>query len=148
MRGALAFDRLFEYYASRYSLWQVPVSSEPPSLPTPQEMAAFIRSAWENQDISQKEVARDLGIHQSQFSKLVNGRFKEADGHAARLFEYSKQRQGAGGRARSPAVAETIRASLTERLMQAWDGTAEGARALEAILDGAARLRQARLRGR
>jgi transcriptional regulator with XRE-family HTH domain len=111
-------------------------------------MAAFIRSAWENQDISQKEVARDLGIHQSQFSKLVNGRFKEADGHAARLFEYSKQRQGAGGRARSPAVAETIRASLTERLMQAWDGTAEGARALEAILDGAARLRQARLRGR
>jgi transcriptional regulator with XRE-family HTH domain len=111
-------------------------------------MAALIRSAWERKDISQKEVARDLGIHQSQFSKLVNGLFKEADGHAARLFEYSKQRQGAGARARAPAEPETIRSALTERLMRAWDGTAEGAQALETILDGVVRLRQARPRRR
>ncbi|MCD6674633.1 MAG: helix-turn-helix transcriptional regulator [Burkholderiaceae bacterium] len=111
-------------------------------------MAMFIRGAWERRDISQKEVARDLGIHQSQFSKLVNGLFKEADGHAARLFEYSKKRQGAGARAPASAEVETIRSALTERLMRAWDGTAEGARALEAILDGAARLRQTRPRRR
>ena len=111
-------------------------------------MAKFIRGAWKRKDISQKEVARDLGIHQSQFSKLVNGRFKKADGHAARLFEYSKQRQGTGARAPASAEAETIRSALTERLMRAWDGTAEGARALETILDGAARLRQARPLGR
>lgn len=111
-------------------------------------MAAFIRDAWERKDICQKEVARDLGIHQSQFSKLVNGLFKEADGNAARLFEYSKQRQGAGAREPASEEAEMIRAALTERLMRAWDGTAEGARALETILDGAARLRQVRPRRR
>jgi transcriptional regulator with XRE-family HTH domain len=106
-------------------------------------MATFIRGAWERKEISQKEVARDLGIHQSQFSKLVNGHFRQADGHAARLFEYSKLRQGAVTGTPASQEAETIRSALTERLMRAWDGTAEGARALEAILDGAARLRQA-----
>ena len=111
-------------------------------------MAAFIRGAWERKDISQREVARDLGIHQSQFSKLVNGQFKEAGGHAARLFEYSKRRQGASGRASTSTEAELIRLALTERLLRAWDGTAEGAQALETILDGAARLRQARHRKR
>lgn len=111
-------------------------------------MATFIRNAWVRKDISQKDVARDLGIHQSQFSKLVNGLFKEADGHAARLYEYSKKRQKAGPRAPETKEAEMIRSALTERLMRAWDGTAEGAWALETILDGAARLRQPRPRRR
>jgi transcriptional regulator with XRE-family HTH domain len=111
-------------------------------------MATFIRDAWVRKDISQKEVARDLGIHQSQFSKLVNGLFKETDGHAARLFEYAKRREVAGARAPASEEAEMIRSALTERLMRAWDGTAEGAWALETILDGAARLRQARPRRR
>lgn len=124
------------------------MSSKSPASPTPQEMAALIRDAWKKKEISQKEVARDLGIHQSQFSKLVNGLFKESDGHAARLFEYSKRRRGAGTREPASAEAETMRTVLTERLMRAWDGTAEGARALETILDGAARLRQARPRRR
>ena len=107
-------------------------------------MAAFIREAWLRKEISQKDVARDLGIHQSQFSKLVNGLFKEADGHAARLFEYSKRRRRAVARTPASEEAEVIRSALMERLMRAWDGTAEGARALEAILDGAAQLRQSR----
>lgn len=122
------------------------MSPKSTTLPTPQEMATFIRGAWERRDISQKEVTRDLGIHQSQFSKLVNGQFKEANGHAARLFEYSIQRQGAGTRAVASTEAESIRSALTERLMRAWDGTIEGARALETILDGVARLRQSRHR--
>ena len=46
------------------------------------------------------------------------------------------------------STAEAIRSALTDRLMRAWDGTAEGALALETILDGAARLRQARPRRR
>lgn len=119
--------------------------SKLPDHPTAQEMAAFIREAWKRKDISQKEVARDLGIHQSQFSKLVNGLFREANGHAARLFEYSKQRRNPGTQTPVSEESELIRSGLTERLMRAWDGTAEGARALEAILDGAARLRQSRL---
>lgn len=104
-------------------------------------MAAFIRSAWQRKDISQKQVERDLGIHQSQFSKIVNGQFKETKGHAGRLFEYSKQREGTAQRQSGEESAEALRSALTERLMRAWDGTDEGARALNAILDGAARLR-------
>nr|CCA88624.1 conserved hypothetical protein [Ralstonia syzygii R24] len=113
---------------------------KPPS-PTPEEMAEVIRRAWQRKDISQKQVERELGIHQSQFSKLVNGQFKEASGHASRLFEYSKQHEGAARRQSGAADTEALRSALTERLMRAWDGTTEGARALEAILDGVARLR-------
>ncbi len=108
-------------------------------------MADVIRGAWLRGDISQKQVKQDLGIHQSQFSKLVNGQFKQVDGHAARLFEYSREHEGVAGTA--PASdASVLRSSLTERLMRAWDGTPEGAKALEAILDGAARLRAATAR--
>ena len=108
---------------------------------TPEEMAFVIRGAWERKLISQKQVALDLGIHQSQFSKLVNGQFKETEGHAARLFEYSRERENGGSRASAAAETEALRSALTERLMRAWDGTAEGARGLEEILEGAARLR-------
>lgn len=134
--------RSLEYYQLKYSFKQVRVSRKAPPSPTPKEMAEVIRRAWQRKDISQKEVERDLGIHQSQFSKLVNGQFKEADGHAGRLYEYSRQREGATQRAFGPADAEALWATLTARLMRAWDGTAEGAGALEAILDGAARLRR------
>lgn len=104
-------------------------------------MAAVIRGAWQRKDISQRQVERDLGIHQSQFSKIVNGQFKETKGHAGRLFEYSKQREGAAQLKSESEDTEALRSALTERLMRAWDGTGEGARALNAILDGVARLR-------
>jgi transcriptional regulator with XRE-family HTH domain len=142
MLDALAKRFVFEYYAIQYSFNQALVSLKPTPSPSPEEMAARIRSAWKRKEITQSQVERDLGIHQSQFSKLVNGRFKEANGHAARLFEYSIQREGAGQREACAADAEALRSSLTERLMRAWDGTTEGARALEAILEGAARLRR------
>ncbi|WP_412854327.1 helix-turn-helix domain-containing protein [Cupriavidus metallidurans] len=113
---------------------------------TPEEMAETIRKAWRRRDISQKQVERDLGIHQSQFSKLVNGRFKEANGHASRLFEYSKRHEGTAQLQSGETDTEALRSALTERLMRAWDGTDEGARALGAILDGVARLRARRSR--
>lgn len=105
-------------------------------------MAQVIRRAWEGKHISQKEVHRDLGIHQSQFSKLVNGQFKGATGHAKRLFEYSIQRERSAKSYKASVDADGVRSSLTQRLMQAWDGTAEGARALESILDGVVKLRR------
>lgn len=133
--------RPFEYYALHYSFKQVAVSLKKPPLSTPEEMAAVIRSAWQRKVISQKQVERDLGIHQSQFSKIVNGQFKGVNGHAGRLFEYSKLHEGAAQRQSGTKDTEALRSSLTERLMRAWDGTAEGAQALKTILDGAARLR-------
>lgn len=104
-------------------------------------MAAAIRSAWLRGDISQKQVQQDLGIHQSQFSKLVNGRFKGTAGHAGRLFEYSKKHNGAGQRQSRGTDTEALKAALTKRLIRAWDGTSDGAKALEAILEGVERLR-------
>jgi predicted XRE-type DNA-binding protein len=111
-------------------------------------MANAIRTAWARGAISQRQVELDLGIHQSQFSKLVNGQFKEARGHAVRLFEYSiRKRAPLHVRVGADGDFAALRASLTQRLMRAWDGTEEGARALEAILDGATRLRAPRSRG-
>jgi hypothetical protein len=108
-------------------------------------MAAALRTAWERGDLAQKDAERDLGIHQSQFSKLVNGQFKEARGHAARLYEYSNRKRAAPPAAPGePVDVQALLATLTARLMHAWDGTEEGARALEAILDGARRLRATR----
>ena len=108
-------------------------------------MANAIRAAWKRGEISQRQVELDLGIHQSQFSKLVNGQFKEARGHAARLFEYStRKRTPLDVRPGADGDLTALRTSLTQRLMRAWDGTEEGARALEAILDGATRLRAPR----
>lgn len=109
-------------------------------------MAKAIRSAWLRGDISQRQVQQDLGIHQSQFSKLVNGQFKGTAGHAARLFEYSKRRAGAGQQRSSSTDTEALKAALTKRLIRAWDGTSEGAKALEAILEGLERLRGASAR--
>lgn len=106
-----------------------------------EDIAQAIRDAWLRGDITQKQVKRDLGIHQSQFSKLVNGQFKEATGHALRLFEYSTQRERANRLESHDKDADALKSALTERLMHAWDGTRDGARALEAILDGVARLR-------
>lgn len=123
-----------------------PVSSKAPTTttPTPELMANTIRAAWERGEISQKDVARDLGIHQSQFSKLVNGQFKETRGHAVRLFEYSIRKASTSQRNTTDVNADALRLILTQRLMSAWDGTTEGAKALEAILEGAARLRASR----
>lgn len=111
-------------------------------------MANAIRAAWERGELLQRQVEQDLGIHQSQFSKLVNGQFKEARGHAARLFEYSISKR-TPLRVWPGAVGDltALHTSLTQRLMRAWDGTEEGAKALEAILDGAARLRVPRSGG-
>ncbi|WP_347469091.1 hypothetical protein [Burkholderia stagnalis] len=119
--------------------------SKSPNTPSREVMANTIRTAWERGEISQKQVAVDLGIHQSQFSKLVNGQFKQARGHAARLFEYSIDRRGKQDtRPGANFDAAALRMELTQRLMLAWDGTEEGARALEAILDGALQLRASR----
>lgn len=103
-------------------------------------MAAVIRRAWEGGHLSQREVTARLGIHQSQFSKLVNGKFKRASGHALRLYEYSK---GRIARRYQPDIATSrdVKRALTDQLMRAWDGTPEGARALESILEGVTRLR-------
>ena len=118
------------------------VSSKTSTTPSHEVIAAAIRAAWERGDITQRQAELDLGIHQSQFSKLVNGQFKEVRGHAARLFEYSiLKRSLPHVRPSADVDAESLRTRLTQRLMRAWDGTEEGARALETILEGVARLR-------
>ncbi|MBK7615629.1 MAG: hypothetical protein IPJ08_14570 [Burkholderiales bacterium] len=118
------------------------VSSKSSITPSREAMANAIRSAWERGEISQRQVGLDLGIHQSQFSKLVNGQFKEARGHAKRLFEYSiRKRASPHMEPFSDVDAAALRKGLTLRLMRAWDGTEEGAKALETILDGVTRLR-------
>lgn len=111
-------------------------------LPSANEMAKVIRNAWLHGHITQRNVAEDLGIHQSQFSKLVNGKFKQTGGHAERLFEYSRRRLDLSAPGSRTIDADALEAALMKRLLRAWDGTPDGAKALEAILDGVARLRR------
>ena len=102
-------------------------------------MARAIELAWKNGLFTQDKAAKALGVSQSQISKIVRGQFKRPTGKAKELFEYSKRLS-----AKSPKqlnVTESLRATLTERLFRAWDGTAEGAQALGDILDGAHKLR-------
>lgn len=115
---------------------------EPPKVDVA-AMAAVIRATWKSGYITQESVARDLGIHQSQFSKIVNGQFKQPRGNAVRLFEYSKGHAARQRRHGSEDV-ESMRQSLIHQLMRAWDETEDGARALEAILEGARLLSKAR----
>jgi hypothetical protein len=78
-------------------------------------------------------------VSQSQVSKIVRGQFKRPEGNAKELFEYSQRL--AAKRRKQVNATEDMRATLTDRLLRAWDGTAEGAQALCDILDGAHKLR-------
>lgn len=106
------------------------------------EMAELISHAWKIKAISQRETCNRLNIDQSQFSRIVNGRFATPRGHAASVFAYAKSCL-TDRREDSESLDQlaVLRAQLTEQLYEAWDKTADGANALSSILEGARRLR-------
>lgn len=119
-----------------------------PSSPTRAEMLATFRRAAESKAFLQEEAARDLGVKQGQVSKIIRGQFVYPTGLPSRLYEYANARlternSGSchGGGAANREV-ESMRKVLTDRLMDAWDETPDGAEALAVILDGAAKLRR------
>ena len=112
-----------------------------PSGPDRDAVLDVIRAAWEEGLLNQTKAAHALGMHQSQVSKIINGRFRRPTGNAERLFKYAEQLL----KKRLPSSAENeLKAQLVKRLWAAWDGTAAGQRALVEILDGARRLRTTR----
>ncbi len=101
-------------------------------------MAKVIEMAWKNGLFTQDTAAKALGMSQSQISKIVRGQFKRPKGNAMALFEYSKRLSER--RPKHLKGMESLRETLMERLLRAWDGTAEGAQALGDILDGVHKL--------
>ena len=114
----------------------------PPAEVTAQAMSEVIEAAWRNKLFTQDMAAEALGMSQSQISKIIRGQFKKPKGNAKALYEYSKGLSES--RPEHLESTESMRALLTERLFRAWDGTAEGGRALGDILDGAHKLRMRR----
>jgi hypothetical protein len=114
----------------------------PPAEVTTQVMLEVIEAAWRNKLFTQHMAAEALGVSQSQISKIVHGQFKKPKGKAKALYEYSKWL--IESRPERLESADSMRASLIERLFRAWDGTTEGGRALGDILDGAHKLRTRR----
>lgn len=104
------------------------------------EMARVIAQAWEAKLLEQKETCLALGINQGQFSRLVRGQFTYPKGHAAALFAYAKER--ISGKSNGSEDLVQLQERLTEQLLNAWDHTPEGARALGSILDGVQKLRR------
>ncbi len=105
-------------------------------------MSATIALAWRTGRLPQQETCAALRIHQSQFSRLVNGRFVRPTGHAAALFAYAERQLKRHDRA-DPWPDHRLKEQLLSELLAAWDGTRAGADALRQILRGARHLRTA-----
>lgn len=112
------------------------------------EMKALFSQVASMGLFTQDEVSLALSIDQGQVSKILRGQFVFPRNHALRIFEYAKNRQAASHAVASiPSSSRNLvelEGHLTRKLLSAWDGSVEGARALGVILDGVAELRQAR----
>ena len=86
-------------------------------------------------------VAADTGIHQSQVSRLLRGRFKRISTNVSVLLSYAaKPRRHAT--AKDPA--ELARSAVVRAALRSWDSTPEGAQALVRLLRSVDRIRDLR----
>lgn len=104
------------------------------------QMANAISVAWTAGLLDQEKVCLALGLNQGHFSKIVRGQFVRPSGRAAQLFEYAK-RQLEATQDVPDSQASALPVRLTQAVWSAWDGTPDGARALETVLSGLREIR-------
>lgn len=95
----------------------------------------------------QEDAARALGVHQGQISKILRGHFVRSSGLPQRLFAYANEVLAHDSSVHQDSLRDEHRElerELTLCLMNAWDRTSDGAKALISILDGLAKLRKRR----
>jgi hypothetical protein len=112
----------------------------PKRSPTVQEMKATLSRFKPFAEGRQVAIGAALGINQGQLSKILRGDFSIARGNALALFEYASKRLSEAES--EPNDRLLLQAQLTKKLLAVWDGSVEGATALEAMFDVAARLRR------
>ena len=86
-------------------------------------------------------VAADTGIHQSQVSRLLRGRFKRISPNVRMLISYAARPRP---RAKAKDPSELARSAVVKAALRSWDSTPEGARALVRLLRSVDRIRQLR----
>jgi hypothetical protein len=85
------------------------------------------------------QLAADSGIHQSQVSRLVRGKFYRLSRNVQRLLAYAER---PGGRAAARQRSEAAKASVIRAALRTWDATPEGAQALVRLLRSVQDLRR------
>jgi len=86
-------------------------------------------------------VAADTGIHQSQVSRLLRGRFKRLSTNVRVLLSYAAK---PAHYARTNEPSELARSAVVKAVLRTWDCTPEGARALIRLLQSVDRIRRLR----
>jgi len=85
------------------------------------------------------QVAADTGIHQSQVSRLLRGKFHRVSRNVQLLLAYA----GDARRAPAPRRSQAARAAVIRAALRTWDATPEGAQALVRLLRSVQDLRRA-----
>ena len=96
------------------------------------DLLNYLAESVQRRQISQSQVAENTGVHQSQISRVLAGRFKRASPNALKLCKYASDLRG-GEPTASPAE------ELSAALNRIWDGTTEHAQALVSVLDAVGR---------
>jgi len=89
------------------------------------------------------KVAADTGIHQSQVSRLLRGRFKRVSTNVRVLLAYAAKPQHY---AKTDEPSQVARSAVVKAALRTWDSTPEGARALIRLLRSVERIRRLRHR--
>lgn len=104
-------------------------------------MARVIHAAWKAGLIPQEKTCSDLRIDQSQFSRIVNGKFSRPTGHAATLYAYANM-QMRGIHVASVLDRDAAAQQLVQVVLATWDKTEAGAQALSTAIKAMGRLQE------
>lgn len=94
-------------------------------------LARALKGALRKKGISQIKAAADLGIHQSQISRILNGQARRTSKNVRRLCTYANIHC-------APRIADPAsNAALMRALQRVWDGSRESANAVIRLLNAA-----------
>ena len=91
-------------------------------------IAKALRTIFADRNMTQSHIAEATGIHQSQVSRILRGRFARIDGNVKRICKYANIKPGKIG---SDPSGNRV---LMDALRGVWDGTDEHARLIARIL--------------
>ena len=111
-------------------------------LSSPAAIALALSLRFEKDGVSQSDIAKAVGIHQSQVCRILSGRFKRCSKNVIKLCKY----------ANINLLQDEVNPRDNERLMEAlsfaWDGTEPHAEAIAQVLRAIGDLQKTRRLGK
>ena len=96
--------------------------------PKPNRLVAELVEFFEKNEITQQQIAKATGVHQSQVSRILRGQFRSADGNVSKICKYAKVT------ASGTATKKSASTELLEELNQLLDGTTKREQAVIRLL--------------